>query len=80
MLLVQDPKTTAMNFDSGANDYCTINSELVDKYKDQSTFKQIVNGYLFYLQPNFENEALEISMYAKHCPMRSTARILPIMS
>ncbi len=58
MLLVQDPKTAAMNFDSKANDYCTINSELVDKYKTTENFKQIPEGYLFYLQINFKNEDL----------------------
>lgn len=58
MLLVQDPKTAAMNFDSKANDYCTINSELVDKYKATENFKQIPEGYLFYLQINFKNEDL----------------------
>lgn len=58
MLLVQDPKTAAMNFDSKANDYCTINSELVDKYKKTEDFKQIPEGYLFYLQINLENEDL----------------------
>ena len=58
MLLVQDPKTAAMNFDSKANDYCTINSEIVDKYKTTENFKQIPEGYLFYLQINFKNEDL----------------------
>lgn len=56
MKLVQDPKTAAMAFDNGDNDYCTINSELVDKYSGQDTFEQFNEGYLFYLQLNFKNE------------------------
>lgn len=58
MMLAQDPKTASMNFDSNANDYCTINSELVDKYKDSKEFELFNEGYLFYLQLNFKNEAL----------------------
>ena len=56
MKLVQDPKTAAMAFDSKENDYCTINSELVDKYKTSESFEQFNEGYLFYLQLNFKNE------------------------
>lgn len=56
MKLVQDPKTAAMAFDNGDNDYCTINSELVDKYSSNEAYKQISEGYLFYLQLNFNNE------------------------
>ena len=54
MYLVQDPKTSAQNFDNGKVDYATINSTLVDKYKGKDTFKAIREGYLAYLICNFK--------------------------
>ena len=58
MFLVQDPKTAAQNFDNGKVDYATINSTLVDKYKDKDTFTTFNEGYLFYLQLNFKNNTV----------------------
>ncbi|WP_455715135.1 peptide ABC transporter substrate-binding protein [Anaerosporobacter sp.] len=58
MMLVQDPKTAATNFDSGYNDFAIINSSLVDKYKDSAEYKTYSEGYLFYLQLNLNNETL----------------------
>ena len=58
MYLVQDPKTAAQNFDNGKVDYATINSTLVDKYKDKDTFTTFNEGYLFYLQLNFKNDTV----------------------
>ena len=58
MYLVQDPKTAAQNFDNGKVDYATINSTLVDKYKDKDTFTTFNEGYLFYLQLNFKNNTI----------------------
>ena len=58
MYLVQDPKTAAQNFDNGKVDYATINSTLVDKYKDKDTFTTFNEGYLFYLQVNVKNNTL----------------------
>ncbi len=58
MTLVQDPKTAATNFDSGYNDFAIINSSLVDKYKDKPEYKTYSEGYLFYLQLNFNNEVI----------------------
>ena len=56
MYLVQDPKTAAQNFDNGKVDYATINSTLVDKYKGKDTFTTFNEGFLFYLQLNFNNK------------------------
>jgi oligopeptide transport system substrate-binding protein len=56
MFLVQDPKTAAQNFDNGKVDYATINSTLVDKYKGKDTFTTFNEGFLFYLQVNFNNK------------------------
>ena len=58
MYLVQDPKTAAQIFDNGKVDYATINSTLVDKYKDKDTFTTFNEGYLFYLQVNVKNNTL----------------------
>ena len=58
MTLVQDPKTAATNFDSNYNDFAIINSSLVDKYKDKPEYKTYSEGYLFYLQLNFNNEVI----------------------
>ena len=58
MYLVQDPKTAAQNFDNGKVDYATINSTLVDKYKGKDTFTTFNEGFLFYLNLNFQVKTL----------------------
>ena len=56
--LVQDPKVAAQSFMAGETDYAPINSDLVDKYKKDKAFKQVYDGYLYYLSVNFKNEDL----------------------
>lgn len=58
MKLVQDPAVAATSFDNGETDFAPINSDLVDKYKDNESYVQINEGYLFYLQLNINNEDL----------------------
>ena len=58
MKLVQDPKVAAQSFMAGETDYAPINSDLVDKYKKNKAFKQVYDGYLYYLSVNFKNEDL----------------------
>ena len=58
MKLVQDPKVAAQSFMAGETDYAPINSDLVDKYKKDKAFKQVYDGYLYYLSVNFKNEDL----------------------
>jgi oligopeptide transport system substrate-binding protein len=58
MLLKQDYKTAATSFDSGNNDFCSINSSLVDKYKDEKSYTTYSEGYLFYLQLNMKTASL----------------------
>ena len=58
MFLVQDPKTAAQNFDNGKVDYARINSTLVDKYKGKDTFTTFNEGFLFYLNLNFQVKTL----------------------
>ena len=58
MKLVQDPKVAAQAFEAGETDFAPINSDLVDKYKKDDSFKQINEGYLFYISVNFQNSDL----------------------
>ncbi|RHQ85766.1 peptide ABC transporter substrate-binding protein [Coprobacillus sp. AF21-8LB] len=58
MKLVQDPKVAAQSFMAGETDYAPITSDLVDKYKDDESFKQVPEGFLYYLSVNFQNEDL----------------------
>lgn len=56
MKLVQEPKVAAQAFETGETDYAPINSDLVDKYKEDDSFKQVYDGFLFYISINFKNE------------------------
>ena len=58
MKLVQKPEVAATSFQNGETDFAPISSDLVDKYKDEDTFKQINEGYLFYISINFKNTDL----------------------
>ena len=58
MKLVQEPKVAAQAFEAGETDYAPINSDLVDKYKDDEAFKQVYDGFLFYISVNFQNSDL----------------------
>ena len=58
MKLVQEPKVAAQAFEAGETDFAPINSDLVDKYKKDDSFKQINEGYLFYISVNFQNSDL----------------------
>ena len=58
MKLVQEPKVAAQAFEAGETDYAPINSDLVDKYKDDEAFKQVPEGFLYYLSVNFQNADL----------------------
>ena len=58
MKLVQDPKVAAQSFEAGETDFALINSDLVDKYKSDKSFKNINEGYLFYISVNFKNSDL----------------------
>ena len=58
MKLVQEPKVAAQAFEVGETDYAPINSDLVDKYKDDEAFKQVYDGFLFYISVNFQNSDL----------------------
>lgn len=57
--LVVTPEVGATSFDNGETQFAIINSDLVDKYKDEEAYTPIKEGYLFYVQVNFENEDLQ---------------------
>lgn len=59
MNLVQEPTVAAQNFESGNNDFAPISSDLVDQYKDDESFTSFNEGYLFYVQVNFNNTDLQ---------------------
>lgn len=51
--IVPQVSTSAADFESGNCDYTKLNSALVDKYKnDKDKYKNILEGYLWYLQYN----------------------------
>lgn len=54
--LKQDQAAAAVQFDNGELDFCTINSSLVDKYKDSESFKSLDGGFLWYLFVNFTSK------------------------
>ncbi|MFV0381002.1 MAG: peptide ABC transporter substrate-binding protein [Breznakia sp.] len=56
--IVAEASTAVLDFESGATDFVKLNSDLVDKYKDGETFNTMLEGYLWYLQFNFENTTL----------------------
>ena len=58
MKLVQNPKVAAQSFMAGETDYAPITSDLVGKYKDDESFKQVPEGFLYYLSVNFQNADL----------------------
>lgn len=43
---------------AGETDYAPITSDLVGKYKDDESFKQVPEGFLYYLSVNFQNADL----------------------
>ncbi|MEG2909237.1 MAG: peptide ABC transporter substrate-binding protein [Erysipelotrichaceae bacterium] len=57
--IISDPNTSALDFGQGANDFTKLSGELVDKYKDDKNFKNVLDGYLWYVQLNFKTPGLE---------------------
>ncbi len=57
--IVAEASTSALDFESGNTDYTKLNSTLVDKYKDSDEYASFLEGYLWYLQFNYNNKALQ---------------------
>ncbi len=57
--IVPEASTSALDFESGNTDFTKLNSTLVDKYKDSDAYTSYLEGYLWYLQYNMNNEYLK---------------------
>lgn len=57
--IVPEASTSALDFESGNTDFTKLNSTLVDKYKDSDAYDSYLEGYLWYLQFNLENDVLK---------------------
>lgn len=57
--IVPEASTSALDFESGNTDFTKLNSTLVDKYKDNDAYTTVLEGYLWYLQYNYDNEYLK---------------------
>lgn len=56
--VVKDLSSSALAFESGDVNFTKLNKDLVDKYKDSDEYSEVLEGYLWYFQYNFENEYL----------------------
>ncbi len=45
-------------YEAGSVDFTKVSSSLIDGYKDNEGFTQVLEGYLWYLQPNMNDENL----------------------
>lgn len=57
--IVPEASTSALDFENGNTDFTKLNSTLVDKYKDSDSYTSYLEGYLWYLQFNLNNEYLK---------------------
>lgn len=57
--IVPEASTSALDFESGNTDFTKLNSTLVDKYKDNEAYTTVLEGYLWYLQYNYDNKYLQ---------------------
>ncbi len=57
--IIKDANTAALDFEQGGNDFAKLNGELVDKYKTNENYKDILDGYLWYLSMNYKTPGLE---------------------
>ncbi|MDM8196801.1 peptide ABC transporter substrate-binding protein [Massilimicrobiota timonensis] len=58
MNIIPDLQTAATSFENGETDFAPINSQLVDKYKNEDYYVSFNEGYLFYLEINEKNTDL----------------------
>ncbi len=57
--VVKDLSSSALAFESGDVDFTKLNKDLVDKYKDTPEYSEVLEGYLWYFQYNYDNEYLK---------------------
>ncbi len=56
--ITPDVSSSVTAFEGGQVDYTKLSSSLIDKYKDDSQYTSVLEGYLWYLQFNYANENL----------------------
>lgn len=56
---VQDTQTAILEYQSGNIDLVKLSGEMVDAYKSEEGFNNILQGYLWYLSLNFTNESIQ---------------------
>lgn len=57
--IIKNANTAVLDFEQGGNDFAKLNGELVDKYKSNENYKDILDGYLWYLSMNYHTPGLE---------------------
>lgn len=57
--IAPEASTSALDFEAGNTDFTKLNSTLVDKYKDNEAYDTFLEGYLWYLQYNMDNDILK---------------------
>ena len=56
---IQDTQSAMLEFESGNLDYVKLTGELVESYSDDAEFVQRLQGYLWYLSVNFNDESID---------------------
>ena len=64
--ITADSSASAIAFEAGDVDFTKITSTQIDTYADAPEFTQILDGYLWYLQPNMGDNAVNPAMQNKN--------------
>ena len=64
--ITADSSASAIAFEAGDVDFTKITSTQIDTYADAPEFTQILDGYLWYLQPNMGENAVNPAMQNKN--------------
>lgn len=57
--IIKAVNTSVLDFEQGGNDFTKLTGELVDKYQSNEHYKNVLDGYLWYLAINFQTPGLE---------------------
>ncbi|MFI3206890.1 MAG: peptide ABC transporter substrate-binding protein [Clostridia bacterium] len=60
--IIPDASASAIAFEAGDVSFTKITSNQIDAYADSDEFTQILDGYLWYLQPNMGEDAVNPAM------------------
>lgn len=56
--IIAEASTAVLDFESGSTNFVKLNSDLIDKYKDNEEFTSVLEGFLWYFMYNFDNEVM----------------------